>query len=42
MRSVVGQLFKAKKTFAKWVLYLTVTNLVLISFDIYTVVLFVG
>ena len=31
MRSVVGQLFKAQKTFAKWVLYLAVTILVLSS-----------
>ena len=29
MRSVVGQLFKAQKTFAKWVLYLAVAILVL-------------
>lgn len=31
MRSVVGQLFKAQKTFAKWVLYLAVTILVFSS-----------
>lgn len=31
MRSIVGQLFKAQKTFAKWVLYLAVTILVLSS-----------
>ena len=30
MRSVVGQLFKAQKTFAKWVLYLAVTFLFLV------------
>ena len=34
MRSVVGQLFKAQKTFAKWVLYVAVTFL-FISFDSY-------
>lgn len=31
MRSVVGQLFKAQKTFAKWVLYIAVTFLVITS-----------
>ncbi|MGE8082162.1 permease prefix domain 1-containing protein [Peribacillus loiseleuriae] len=31
IRSVVGQLFKAQKTFAKWVLYLAVTILVFSS-----------
>lgn len=31
MRSVVGQLFKAQKTFAKWVLYLAVTIFILSS-----------
>ena len=31
MRSVIGQLFKALKTFAKWVLYLAVTILVFSS-----------
>jgi cytochrome c-type biogenesis protein CcmH/NrfF len=29
MRSVVGQLFKAQKTFAKWVLYVALTFLII-------------
>ena len=38
MRSVIGQLFKAQKTFAKWVLYIAIA-LLLISTFIFTIVM---
>ena len=41
MRSIVGQLFKAQKTFAKWVLYIALAFLI-ISFIGYGIFIYLG